>query len=221
MPMSPIVIGVGARCGGAAGAGAPRSGPDGGSSPCGARRRRGSRSPRPSRTARSSRPGSASSVGSSPPGIVMLFACRTPIACCIETPASAIASGSRVMTSRSSRPPARSADATPGMRLELGDDLGRAISAASSRSVSPWADTDATTTGAALKLNEPTVGSTPFGSVAVREVLLDRGDGLVEVRAVVELGEDERERVRRRRLQLAQAGNARDRPARSAWRPAR
>ena len=44
----------------------------------------------------------------------------------------------------------------------------RAISAASSRVVSPWAETDATTTGAALKLNEPTVGSHRLGSVALR-----------------------------------------------------
>ena len=42
----------------------------------------------------------------------------------------------------------------------------RAIIAASARSVDPLAETDATTTGAELKLNAPTVGSTVGGSVA-------------------------------------------------------
>ena len=86
----------------------------------------------------------------------------------------------------------------------------RAMSAAVWRSVEPTAETDATTTGAVLKLNAPTVGSTPFGRLVVRRFGLDRGDGLVEVGAVVELGEDERERVGRRRAELGQAGHAGD-----------
>jgi len=44
----------------------------------------------------------------------------------------------------------------------------RAMSAAVWRSVEPTAETEATTTGAVLKLNAPTVGSTPFGRLVVR-----------------------------------------------------
>ncbi len=69
----------------------------------------------------------------------------------------------------------------------------RAILAAPSRSVSPWAETEAMRIGAALKLKAPTVGSTPPGRLDAPDVLLDRGDRLVEVGAVVELGDDERE----------------------------
>ena len=87
----------------------------------------------------------------------------------------------------------------------------RAIAAASARSVDPLAETDATTTGAELKLNAPTVGSTVGGSVAASEVGLDARRRLVEVGPVVELGDHEGERVRRRRSELGEARDAGDR----------
>ena len=54
--------------------------------------------------------------------------------------------------------------------LELGDDLVSGDCRRFLEVVDPLAETDATTTGAALKLNVPTVGSTPCGKLAVRRL---------------------------------------------------
>ena len=56
-----------------------------------------------------------------------------------------------------------------GQRLELGDDLGPGdLGDGLEVGVPPAAETEATTTGAELKLKAPTVGSTPFGRPALR-----------------------------------------------------
>ena len=70
-------------------------------------------------------------------------------------------------------------------------------------------------------LRAETVGSTRLGQAGVGDVLLDRGERLLDVRAVRELGDDQGDRVGRGRLDGLQARHAGDGALDRARRPGR
>ena len=107
------------------------------------------------------------SVDSWPDGRVRLLACRIPTICWLVIPAAAILVGSRVMNTRSSSPPVRSARATPSMASISGTISVRAIDATSSRPPLPVAAMDDTTTGEALMLSAWIVGCALAGRFAL------------------------------------------------------
>ena len=107
------------------------------------------------------------SAGSWPEGMVRLFACRVETTCWVERPDAASLAGSNVTNRRSSRPPVRSARATPSMALISGRISVRAIAANPPRPSIVVAAIDAMTIGEALMLSAWTVGSTLAGRFAL------------------------------------------------------
>ena len=97
----------------------------------------------------------------------------------------------------------------------------RATSAAASRPSWLVPATEAMITGEALMLSAVTCGVTFGGQAGGLEVLLDRRAHLLDVGPELELGDDDGDRVGRRRGERARAAGRRRWPARSASSPAR
>ena len=125
-------------------------------------------------------------------------------------PEAAILVGSRVTKMRSSRPPVRSARATPSSALISGTISVRAIRPTSARSSLPLAAIDETTTGEALMLSAWTVGSARGRQVGAGDRLVDGRGRLLDVGAVRELADDQRDGVRRRRPEQLEPWDAGD-----------
>ena len=145
-----------------------------------------------------------------PTGRVRLLAPRTATTCCVETPLEVSLAGSRVTARRVSRPPVRSARATPSIAAISGTISLRAMVATCSSPSGLVAAIDETTTGEALMLSAWTVGVAAVGQGGLGQRVLDRRGRLGHVAPERELGHDQRDRVGRRRLDQLEARDRAD-----------
>ena len=140
-----------------------------------------------------------------PDGMVIWLAKRMPCTCCSEMPCSAILAGSSTMSRMGVAPPVSSAVETPSMPSRAGHDLvagdGGRLDRVGALHRTDGGDDD----GLAVEVEGADLRLDALGQLGLADGRLDVVDGLLEVGAEVELGEDERQRVGGGRLDRLEA----------------
>ena len=156
-----------------------------------------------------------------PDGRVRLLAVRTPLIWATLTPLSASLVGSSVMSRRCSRPPVTSARDTPSMAVSSGMISSRAIVGGGLQAVLRGRGDRGDDDRRGVDVERLGGRVDALGQAGVGDALLDGGQRFLDVGAVLELGDDQGDRVGRGRLDGLQPGHAGDGLLDRAPRPCR